>query len=91
MVTNPGHNPNGDFAISETGNLRAEDDIKYTYSGIGIYHPKLFNGYEPHRLALKPLLLQAIEIDAAKAIHYQGQWSDIGTIDRLEQLKSKLS
>ncbi|MDT8370669.1 MAG: nucleotidyltransferase family protein [Gammaproteobacteria bacterium] len=91
MVANPGHNPSGDFALTESGHLAINGDTKYTYSGIGIYHPALFTNYEPQRLALKPVLLQAIGAQAAKAIYYPGQWSDIGTIERLEQLKLQLS
>lgn len=90
MVANPNHNPNGDFALTESGHLATNGETKYTYSGIGVYHPALFAGYEPQRLALKPVLLQAIEAQSAKAIYYQGQWSDIGTVERLEQLRLQL-
>jgi len=91
MVANPLHNPTGDFAISDTAYLSSDSDTKFTYSGIGIYHPAMFSGYEPQRLALKPLLLNAIKSHTAKAELYLGQWSDIGTVERLEQLKSELS
>lgn len=91
MVSNPDHNPNGDFAVTSSGHLMNSGTDKYTYSGIGLYHPALFLGYEPQRLALKPLLLNAIENQAATGTLYKGQWSDIGTVERLDQLKRQLS
>lgn len=91
MVSNPSHNPDGDFAVTSSGHLAINGSEKYTYSGIGLYDPALFSDYEPQRLALKPLLLNAIEQQAAKAVFYSGQWSDIGTVERLEQLRRQLS
>lgn len=91
MVNNPQHNPNGDFAISSDNMLVLDGDSKYTYSGIGIYSPSMFKGYDVQRLALKPLLLEAMKYQTATAEYYNGQWSDIGTIERLEQLKQQLA
>lgn len=89
LVNNPAHNLNGDFAL-QSGKLNELDKPKYTYSGIGIYHPKLFSMFEVQRLALKPIFVEAIEQEQLSGQLYQGEWSDIGTIERLQQLSEQL-
>lgn len=89
LVNNPAHNLNGDFAL-QSGKLNELDMPKYTYSGIGIYHPKLFSMFEVQRLALKPIFVEAIEQEQLSGQLYQGEWSDIGTIERLQQLSEQL-
>jgi len=41
LVPNPEHNPQGDFALEDN---KVVDAKKYTFSGIGYYSPKLFEG-----------------------------------------------
>jgi len=89
MINNPAHNPLGDFALT-TGLIKLEGELKYTYSGIGVYHPYLFSGLAVQRLALKPVLLKAITDEQISGELYQGDWSDIGTIERLESLAANL-
>jgi MurNAc alpha-1-phosphate uridylyltransferase len=89
LVNNPKHNLNGDFALTKN-KLNEKDEPRYTYSGIGIYHPKLFSGYQSQRLALKPVLTEAIEKQQISGQLYQGSWSDIGTVERLQQLTAEL-
>ena len=90
LVNNPKHHPKGDFALTSSL-IQQEGEEKYTYSGIGIYHPELFSGFDVQRLALKPFLLQAINSGQANGELYQGQWSDIGTVGRLQELTENLS
>jgi MurNAc alpha-1-phosphate uridylyltransferase len=90
MINNPAHNPLGDFALT-AGLIELEGEIKYTYSGIGVYHPSLFSGLTVQRLALKPILLKAIADGQISGELYQGDWSDIGTIERLESLATSLN
>jgi len=90
MVNNPEHNLQGDFSLS-SGKVQRSEQQRYTYSGIGIYHPKLFSTHKAQRLALKPILLKAIEQQQISGQLYRGEWSDIGTADRLEELNKKLS
>ncbi|NQY26467.1 MAG: nucleotidyltransferase family protein [Piscirickettsiaceae bacterium] len=90
LVSNPQHHPQGDFALSSSL-ISIEGHDKYTYSGIGIYHPTMFSDYDVQRLALKPLLLKAIEQQQATGEIYQGNWSDIGTVERLQELTSQLN
>lgn len=90
FVNNPKHNPEGDFSLS-SDLVSLVGNEKLTYSGIAIYHPALFAGYDVQRLALKPLLLKAIDKRQLSGEHYSGQWSDIGTVKRLHQLEQDLA
>ena len=90
LVENPEHNKNGDFAINSEA-LSERGEVKFTYSGIGIYHPKLFSGLEVQAMRLKPLLQQAIALNKATGELYTGDWSDVGTVERLNDLSAQLS
>lgn len=85
LVPNPEHHPRGDFAL-QRGELLETGDPRYTYAGIGIYRPELFATCAPGRFPLLPLLRAAI---AARRLHgelYQGQWTDVGSVERLAAL-----
>ena len=90
MVNNPSQHPQGDFAL-EDGCLKVEGENKLTFSGVGIYHPDLFASVKRGEAAkLAPLLKAAIADRLATAQHYQGEWRDIGTPDRLRELDEML-
>lgn len=90
MVENPEHNLSGDFGFDQT--LLSMDVVsnRYTYSGIGIYSPKMFDGLAIEKRALAPLLIKAISNKQVSANLYLGLWSDIGTPQRLEQINNQL-
>lgn len=90
MVNNPPHNPQGDFCLADDGRLQVEGQNKLTYSGIGVYHPRLFSGLEPGKRPLAPLLKNAMAEGLVSGEHYQGHWLDIGTPERLHELDSEL-
>jgi len=85
LVNNPPHNPKGDFAFKGQF-LKNEGDIKFTYSGIGVYSPVLFSNCEPGRFPLAPLLIEAMKNDKITGEIYSGFWMDIGTPERLKQI-----
>ncbi len=90
LVPNPKHNPNGDFSL--LSNLVSQQgENKYTFSGISVYHPDFFANLDVQRLPLKPLLIDGIAKQQIQGELYQGQWSDIGTVKRLQQLNAQLS
>ncbi len=90
LVNNPKHHPNGDFSLS-SGSVNQQASKKFTFSGIAVYSPAFFAGLEVQRLALKPLLLESIVKQQLQGEHYNGLWSDIGTIERLQQLNEQLA
>jgi len=91
MVNNPTHNPTGDFVVDDKGNLATEGTQKWTFSGIAVYHPALFSGLSSEKRPLKPLFERAIQHQQATAEVYKGEWSDIGTLERLQALEKQLS
>ena len=90
MVDNPPHNPAGDFYLDADGLLSIEGDPKLTFSGIGIYRPEMFAEHPAAKLALKPFFIEVMKQQKATGQHYQGQWSDIGTVERLTALAKQL-
>jgi len=93
MVPNPGHNPKGDFALQgRVVKQAAPDELAFTFSGIGVYHPDLFQDTQIGEVAkLAPLLRQAMAAGKVQGELFEGFWMDIGTPDRLEQLNQQLN
>lgn len=90
LINNPPHHPDGDFGLDATGQLTNEIGARFTFSGIGIYHPDLFKSTPPGKSKLAPLLRNAISGQHATGQHYAGFWMDIGTPERLTELESYL-
>lgn len=84
LVDNPAHNPSGDFSLS--GGLVCNQPKALTFSGIGWYHPDLFIHSKAGKFPLAPILRAATDRQQVSGEHYRGQWSDIGTPERLEAL-----
>jgi MurNAc alpha-1-phosphate uridylyltransferase len=89
LVSNPDHNPNGDFAL-RAHRVRQQDGDRLTFSGIGWYRPELFRELPEGRFPLAPLLRQAMATDQVSGEHHEGRWLDVGTPERLAQLDAKL-
>lgn len=87
LTHNPEHNAKGDFALD--GNI-VVDNKQYTFSGIGYYSSKLFEGVPYGKSALAPLLRKAIKERKVTGELYDGEWLDIGTPDRLKRLNFEL-
>ena len=87
MVENPEHHPGGDFAL-ENQCLSQQGDEKFTYSGIGIFHPKLFAGCRDEAFRLAPLLREAMDRGAVTGSMLPGSWVDVGTPQRLAALEA---
>jgi len=86
LANNPAHNPDGDFSLSATGTVEQDGENKKTFSGIGVYHPALFEDYPRGRQALAPVLRKAMDKKQVTGELYQGSWHDIGTPERLNEL-----
>jgi len=90
MVPTPPHHPDGDFAVADAI-LLTEGAPRYTFSGIGVYRPELFDPATAGSFPLAPLLHQAIGNGQASGEIYTGPWFDIGTPERLSRLAQFLS
>jgi MurNAc alpha-1-phosphate uridylyltransferase len=92
LAANPGHHPAGDFHLRADGAVTAGEGERLTFSGIGIYHPALFDGIAPGTSArLGPLLAQAIGRGAVRGQRHAGLWIDVGTPERLADLDRRLN
>jgi len=89
LVDNPPHHPGGDFFL-DGGRLCATGHSRFTYSGIGVYHPDLFRDCSPGAFPLAPLLYLAIGRDLVSGEHHTGRWLDVGTPERLQALDRML-
>jgi len=89
LVPNPPQHPQGDFALAGAA-VVLEGTPRYTYSGIGLYHPELFAGCEAGRFPLLPLLERAIAAGRLRGEVHHGQWHDVGTPERLAALDARL-
>lgn len=89
LVKNPGHNAQGDFGLRE-GSVSALGDKAqaYTYSGIAVIDPKLFQLYQPRadKFPLRDLLLEGIKKQQVSGELYTGVWVDVGTPERFATL-----
>ncbi len=86
LVANPRHNPAGDFGISNNLLLNSSP-LQYTFSGISCYRKSFFSGLDQGRRALAPLLREQADQQNVSAELYDGLWSDVGTIERLDSLQ----
>jgi MurNAc alpha-1-phosphate uridylyltransferase len=104
LVPNPAHNQRGDFGLSADGaalNLPKDaGHTLYTYSTIGLYKHALFA--PPYsvvpagnplgvRAALAPLLRSAMDAGRVSAQLFTGEWTDVGTPERLAEINAQPS
>lgn len=89
LVNNPPQHPNGDFGLYRD---RVSDCLpKYTFSGIGIYQPSLFENISRGSIApLAPLLRANIALSRISGELHTGLWVDVGTPQRLAELDRQL-
>jgi len=86
LVPNPPGKLEGDFALINA-RIRNAGEHKMTFSGIAVYHPRLFEGCRAGRYSVVPLLRLAIENHLVTGEVHEGLWEDIGTIESLERLR----
>jgi MurNAc alpha-1-phosphate uridylyltransferase len=88
LVPNPPFRPGGDFSLAgdRVGNAGAP---RYTYSGIGVLRAKMLDGVVAgDRAPLAPLLRSAAGQGLLAGELHRGQWSDVGTPERLAELNA---
>lgn len=87
LVPNPAHNPEGDFAL-QGARVREQGSGMQTFSGIAVYHPRLFADCSPGRFSVVPLLRRAMRGRVVTGESHAGAWSDVGTLERLEAIRA---
>jgi MurNAc alpha-1-phosphate uridylyltransferase len=92
LVPNPAHVPQGDFALDGAGRIHHRAHAPagtptYTYSTIGLYRPGMVQGVTVgDKAALKPFLDRAIDRGRLGGRVWHGDWTDVGTPERLRAL-----
>ena len=97
LVPNPAHNPGGDFGLSATGQVlnlpKGAAGRDHTFSTIALYKKAFFadcgvpaGNPQGTALALAPLLRAAMDRGQVTGEVYAGDWTDVGTPERLAQL-----
>ncbi|WP_425434201.1 nucleotidyltransferase family protein [Marinospirillum celere] len=106
LVPNPEHHPKGDFYFNPStqtlSNQPGADATAMTFSGISLLDPRcltkehLTSAYEqlPEKgqaFPLAPLLRSLVDQQLADGQAYNGDWVDVGTPLRLDQLNGYLA
>ena len=85
LVENPQHHLEGDFSLDK--NQKVKNSLcRLTYSGIGIFSPRLFEKSPRGKFKLRLLLDQAIADSRVTGQKHDGFWIDVGTKQRYESL-----
>ena len=100
LVKNPDHNPEGDFILTDSmsvidknslnktdQNLAVNKQSAHTFSGISILTPALFKNAPAGAFPLAPLLREAMSNGKVSGELYTGDWIDVGTPERLQQVE----
>lgn len=86
LVKNPAHNSNGDFGLKD-GYLNNDTVDRHTFAGASCFHKSFFAGLTPGKMALAPLLRKAVEARQVTGELYEGNWVDVGTLERWESIR----
>jgi MurNAc alpha-1-phosphate uridylyltransferase len=88
LVSNPEHHPQGDFELRNDRIVEPTQAAaaRHTFSGLSVLTPALFIGAQPGAFGLAPLLRRAAAAGRVSGELHAGQWSDVGTPQRLAAL-----
>jgi MurNAc alpha-1-phosphate uridylyltransferase len=90
LVKNPAHHPEGDFALNSF-TVSNEGTPRYTYSGIGIFRPEMFDSVsDGEAVRLSVLLREYAARGQVGGEVIRDDWTDVGTVERLNQLNAPL-
>lgn len=87
LVPSPAFNAKGDFGLQ---NERVTEQGEFTFAGISVLKPQLFADMAVDFIPLAPILRQAMQQQLLSGAVFQGFWSDIGTLERLQQAEAEL-
>lgn len=90
LVNNPAHNQDGDFALQDDL-IKNTGESMHTYSGIGIYSPDFFLNQSSGSVPLAPIIRNKCNDGLVSGQFYDGSWTDVGTLERLQELENQLN
>lgn len=88
LVPNAPHHPRGDFGIDGEGLAVPDAAKRFTWASVGLMCAGLVAGVTPGtRAALRPCLEAAMRERQVSAEQWAGEWTDVGTAERLASLQ----
>jgi MurNAc alpha-1-phosphate uridylyltransferase len=89
LVPNAPHHPRGDFGIDAQGLALADAPQRRTWASVGLFRAAMFAGVAVGtKMALRPLLDAGIAQRRVGAEAWGGEWTDVGTAERLQALNA---
>ena len=89
LVNNPSYHEQGDFSL-DGDRIMTRNEFAYTFSGMAIYRPTMFQDAPSGAFPLPQLWRPWIDKCQLSGSVINDFWSDIGTMDRLEQARQYL-
>lgn len=87
LVPNALHHPQGDFGIDAATGLATQMEPRRTWASVGLFRAEMFAGIaRGTRVALRPKLEAALAAGRLGAQAWDGEWTDVGTVERLQAL-----
>ena len=89
LVPNAPHHPQGDFGIDADGLASHATEPRFTWASVGLFRSNLVaNVPLGQKLPLTPLLREGADAGRITAERYDGPWTDVGTVERLDALNA---
>lgn len=89
LVPNAPHHPQGDFGIDAQGRASRSAEPRYTWASVGLVRAALVSDVKVgEKLPLTPLLRAGADAGRISAERYDGPWTDVGTVERLDWLNA---
>jgi MurNAc alpha-1-phosphate uridylyltransferase len=89
LVSNAPHHPEGDFGLDAVAQRATRAPPRLTWASVGLFSAAMFDGVAPDRpMKLRPLLDAALDAGRLGAAQWPGEWTDVGTRERLDALNA---
>ena len=89
LVPNAPHHPAGDFGIDTQGLASRHTEPRLTWASVGLFRAAMVAAVPiGQKLPLTPLLRAGADAGRVSAQRYDGDWTDVGTMARLNALNA---
>ncbi|HET7796019.1 MAG TPA: nucleotidyltransferase family protein [Rhizobacter sp.] len=89
LVPNAPHHPKGDFGITDQGLASLHTEPRLTWASVGLFRAEMVKAVKVgEKLPLTPLLRAGADAGRISAQRYDGPWTDVGTVERLNALNA---
>ena len=89
LAPNAPHHPVGDFGIDAHGLAVSDAPQRRTWASVGLFRAAMFQGVAVGtKLPLRPLLNDGIARRLVSAQPWDGEWTDVGSVERLQALNT---